>query len=194
MERHWDTIESSYGEYVNEYPENGMIGTGEESELPLQSSVMANGGFVGYNEGMLEREKLIVCRDDIPSISDLPVDDLAMLPIGLTNILKVQVTPDHDQFWRETARYLLKINSDNEPLHDEIVSNYETMVRATLSTSWISLSRPSDNWRSETNKQHIISNAPIMARYMGFPTLEGMVKSICREDIKRPCLDASKSG
>ena len=183
MERYWDTIESSYEEYVQRYPEEGIVATGDGSGLPLQSHVMAKGGFVGYNEGTLEREKLIAHRDDLPSISDLHVDDLALLPVGLTKILKVQVTPDHNEFWKETARYLLKINLDNEPLHDEIVSNFETMVRATLSTSWISWSRPSDNWISETNKQHIIGNAPIMARYMGFPTLEGMVKSICQDDI-----------
>jgi hypothetical protein len=183
MERYWGTIESSYREYVQKYPEEGMISIGDDSRLPLQSNVMANGGFVGYNEGMLEREKLITYRDDLPSISDLHVEDLALLPIELTNILKIQVTPDHDEFWKETARYLLKINSGNEPLHDELVSNFETMVRATLSTSWIGWSRHSDNWSSETNEQHVIGTAPIMARYMAFPTLEGIVKSICRDDI-----------
>lgn len=98
MERHWNTIESSYKEYVQKYPEGGTITIGDGSRLPLQSMVMAKGGFVGYNEGTLEREKLIVHRDDIPPISDLHIDDLALLPAGLTNILKVQITPDHDEF------------------------------------------------------------------------------------------------
>lgn len=183
MGNYWGAIEKGYTEYVDRYPQDGMLQVG--ADYPFQAGVNQNTqSFFGYNQGNLERKYLVSNRGDIPSISQLPRDDLAQMPLGLTRILKIQLTPDHDTFWKVVAEWLSDLNEDNDPLHDPLVRNIELLVHALIGGSWI----PPSFWPSERSPQssedYILSEAAILARYMAYPTLEGIIKSLCRRDIR----------
>lgn len=183
MESYWEEISSGYEKYHEEYPEQGMVRL-FDSGYPFREAVRRDiETRIAYNEGPLERECLVTLRDDIPPMEELPMTDLARIPILLTRILQVQRLADHDAVWQKAAGHLIKQNSDNKPLHDPLVRNFESLVRALLSSGWSIDPTESLEWDSQGNERFVVNNSSLFARYMAYPTLEGMIKSLSRRDI-----------
>lgn len=184
MSEYKNAIQRGYRVYLDKYPEYGTFSFGEDG-YPLQNMALSDStGSIANNIGDLERAALVEHRDDIPDISELPMDDLAWVPVGLTDILKVQRTADHESIWTESVYILSEFNSDGKPFPDQIVRNIETLVRAVLCKSWSPSRFHEDGWTSDMNRKHTLEEASVMARYMAFPTIEGMIKALCRRDIR----------
>ncbi|WP_252698288.1 hypothetical protein [Natronosalvus vescus] len=161
-----------------------MLGT-EKRPYPFQGVVNSSGeGFIGYNQGDLERECLISNREDLPEVSGLSIEDLGRLPIELVRLMKIQRTPDHDAVWKEAAFVIKEVTQEDDPVYEELVENVELLVRAILADPWGSIGGEF-GWNERSNQEFVLNNASLLARYMAFPTLEGIVKSLCRKDIEK---------
>jgi hypothetical protein len=184
MGEYKNTIEQGYQTYVNEYPDYSAFNI-SDYDHPFQESVLGDSvGFVGYNESDLERACLVESRNDVPEVANLPMDDLAWLPIGVTRILKIQRVPDHDALWIEAAKILEQLNSSEQLLPEKLMRNIMTIIRAVLASTWTTNDHDSDDWSTSTNQNSVLQEASVLARYMAFPTVEGVVKSLCLHDIK----------
>ncbi len=184
MRSYWAEIEASYRRYLESYPTEGMLGT-EKRPYPFQGVVNSSGeGFIGYNQGDLERECLISNREDLPEVSGLSIEDLGRLPIELVRLMKIQRTPDHDAVWKEAAFVIKEVTQEDDPVYEELVENVELLVRAILADPWGSIGGEF-GWNERSNQEFVLNNASLLARYMAFPTLEGIVKSLCRKDIEK---------
>lgn len=184
MDNHWPAIEEGYNNYLDRYPEEGMVQI-NGVKYPFQDAInKGNGSIIDKNEGDLERECLVSFRSDIPSITQLPLEDLTQMPIGLARILKIQRTHDHDRLWAFVADLLSALNRNNDPLHDQLVQNIELLTHAVHGGQWEIYSHFPSRGTSQSSQQYILNEAAILARYMIYPTIEGVIKSLCRKDIK----------
>lgn len=180
------TIEAHYSAYLEKYPEFGLL-RDADYDFPLQGSVLkgVDPGSVARNQNELERACLVELRKDIPNVANLPMKDLTWLPVGLTDTLKVQLTHDHYALWEYTGELLLQMNSGGSPFIDGLVSNCETAYRCMLYFHTEFPPRGVDEWGTEYNRNHILQESSRLARYLIFPTVEGMLKSLSRRDIKQ---------
>lgn len=184
----WQKIQSNYSEYLQRYPDEGIVQA--KLEYPLQSHALIQGGFTGNNRGDLERELLITFDNTLPDIEQLSLETLAKLPIGLMDILKIQVTPDHRAFWKWTYWILEDINEENSLFPTELVENLETLFRLSACTpipSHIHTGGPHPNqaaWNRKGHESHTIYRAKHIAAYLSFPLLEGVLKSVCSDYIE----------
>lgn len=184
MGKYRDTIEEGYNVYLEKYPDFQKVQT--PYDYPLQEVYLSDDGpYVHIQNvlGQLEHACFVELRDDVPNVSDLPMEDLAWLPIGLTDILRVQRGPDHDALWKTTANCLPHLNSGNNLFPEQLAQNFETIVRVMLCSDWETDSSNDDDWSDEANRAHLQDRASLLARYLAFPTLEGMTKCLMKRDI-----------
>lgn len=169
-----DTIKRNYDQYVNRYPEEGMFSNQGESGLPLKDAIHSGKyHFFSGNTGMLERRYLIKHNDSIGPVEDLPIEVLEKLPIWLTNILQVQITEDHIDYWKFTVKSLEKLHDKNDTLERNILSKIQLL----FSVSTIDeIKLPIMNSTFQEDR------APEIASFLCYPVLEGYLKRMC-EDI-----------
>lgn len=180
----WPTIYDNYLNYTNRYDKEGMINvTGDY--LPLQAAVLnddvSNVSITG-NVGALERELLLEFGNSNPRINSLNPRELACLPIGLTEILRVQITDDHREYWKLTADITNKLDSDTLGIPENILNVFELLVALVLATPTVPRSR--DRWSENWVQSRILEKSSILASYSGFPILEAFLKAICDEYVK----------
>lgn len=184
----WQQIQSNYNEYLQRYPDEGIVQT--KLKYPLQSHALVQGGFTGNNRGDLERELLITFEDSLPDVEQLSLETLVKLPLGLMDILKIQVTPDHRKFWKWTYWILEDINKQDSLFATELLENLETLFRLSACTpipSQIHRGGPHPSqaaWDRGGHEAHTIYRAKHIAAYLSFPLLEGVVKSVCSDYIE----------
>jgi hypothetical protein len=184
----WKQIQSNYSEYLRRYPNEGSAQA--RLKYPLQSHAIVQGGYTGNIQGDLERELLITFDDSLPEIEDLSLDTLSKLPIELMDILKVQVSPDHREYWKWTFWILKDINEEESVFPEELVENLETLFRLSACTPIPSLTREGGphpkhvGWNRRGHESHALYRSKHIAAYLSFPLLEGTIKSVCSNDIK----------
>jgi hypothetical protein len=184
----YQRIQSNYEEYLQRYPDEGIVQT--KLEYPLQSHALVQGGFTGNNRGDLERELLTTLDDSLPDVERLSLETLAKLPIELMDILKIQVTPDHRKFWKWTYWILEDVNEQHSLFPHGLVENLETLFRLSACSpipSRIHIGAPHPNqaaWDSKGHESHMIYRAKHIAAYLSFPLLEGVLKSVCCDYIE----------
>jgi hypothetical protein len=184
MGEYKNTIERGYQTYVNEFPNHSAFNIGGV-DYPFQEYVLENNtNLIGYNESELEQDCLVELRTDIPNVSDLPLHDLGWLPIGATRILKVQRVPDHDAMWKVAAKVLDILNQSDKSFPKQLVSKTVTVVRAVLASEWGLDYQNASDWSKSANQRHTLREASVLARHMAYPTVEGLVKALCRRDIE----------
>lgn len=178
-----ETIEQGYQVYVEKYPEHSGFSIGD-FDYPFQEYVLGNtSNLIAYTTTELELNCLVEFRDDIPSIRELPMDDLAWVPVGASRILKVQRVPDHDEIWKLAGEMLVEFEGSGT-IPEPLIHNTITIIRAVLASDWGPHLHEAEDWAEPTNQRHTIQEASVLARYMVFPTVEGLVKSFCQRDIE----------
>lgn len=184
VESYTTEIQSNYQSYLNRYPDEGMISSGDsESEYPFQSGVLTKRrNYISKNISELELDCLVCFNDTIPSIRKLSVNDLISLSLELLDILKIQITHDHLKLWEETAYVLSTLDSDETPVNDDVARNIEILTRLGLADI-SGNSAPFWEWSDNGHTSNILKNSHIIASYMAYPTLEGLVKSLCSDNI-----------
>lgn len=183
MGKYKQTIDHRYQVYIQKFPEYSPFSI-ENLDYPFQEYVLGNtSNLAAYNISDLERNCLVELRDDIPSIRELPMDDLAWVPVGASRILKIQRLPDHDEMWKLAGDMLVEF-SDSETIPEPLVQNTITTIRAVLGSDWRSHPHDTEDWSQQTNQRYTLQEASVLARYMAFPTVEGLIKSFCQRDIK----------
>lgn len=172
-------IKSNYEEYLDSYPEEGMITTGHSgSEFPLQSAVLnQTGGTYVQNLSPPEYNCLIEFDESIPNIESLPVEDLALLPISLLNILKIQITHDHMALWEETAYVLSKLTTEKTPVDETIARKIEMVTRLVLAPVQAG-SAAFWEWNENGHVNNVLFNSHRIASYVTYPLLEGVIKNL----------------
>jgi hypothetical protein len=188
MTDEWQQIQSNYDEYLQRYPDEGPVQT--KLEYPLQSHALLQGGFTGNNRGDLERELLITFDDSLPDIDQLSIETLSELPVELMGILKIQVTSDHREYWKWTYWVLEDMNEQESLFPPGLVDGLETLFRLSSCVPISSQIREGGthpnqaDWDQKGHESHAIYRAKHIAAYLSFPILEGVIKSVCSEDIK----------
>ena len=175
-------IKSNYEEYLESYPEDGMIATGHSgSEFPLQSAVLnQTGGTYVQNLSPPEYNCLVEFDKSVPNIGSLPIEDLALLPIGLLDILKIQITHDHMALWEETAYVLSELPSGKTPVDETIARNIEMVTRLVLAPTQAD-SAAFWEWNESGHVNNVLFNSHRIAAYVAYPLLEGVVKNLTEE-------------
>lgn len=177
--QYWKRIKANYEKYLEEYPEKGTITTGYSgSEFPLQSAVLnQTGGTYVQNLGPPEDHWLVGFDESIPNIESLPVGDLALLPIGLLDILKVQITHDHTALWEETAYVLSELSAEETPVDEMVARDIEMITRLVLVPAQVG-SAAFWEWSKSGHVSNVLFNSHRIAAYIAYPLLEGVIKSL----------------
>lgn len=184
----WERVQANYEEYLQRYPEEGIVQA--KSDFPLQSQALIQGGYTGNNLGDLERQLLITYDESLPDIERLSVETLSKLPVGLMHILKVQVSPDHQDYWKWTYWILESVNEQKSLLAEELLSSLEILFRLSACAPIPSnihqggLHPNRAEWTQEGHESYLVYRSKIIAAYLSFPILEGVLKSVCSDDIR----------
>lgn len=117
----WETIYQNYMDYPVRFNEEGAIETPEGVGLPLQSAAQGDSTFAGVQnlDGPLERELLLEYNSELPDVDSLDIELLTQMPIGLMEVLKVQVAEDHKSYWTLTVDIVKEL--DDPAFNEEIV-------------------------------------------------------------------------
>lgn len=188
----WEKIQRNYNEYLRRYPEEGNVTvTKTNFDYPLQSYAhLQKGGFAGPNRSELERELLITFDKSLPNIEELSIETLTKLPIELMNILKVQLSPDHREYWKLTYLILEDTNEQDSLFPSGLVNDLETLFRLSSCVpipSHVHEGGPHPEqaaWDRKGHESHTIYRAKHIAAYLSFPLLEGLIKSVCSDYIE----------
>ncbi|WP_247729487.1 hypothetical protein [Halovivax limisalsi] len=184
----WKQIKSNYDEYLRRYPEEGNVQG--VLEYPLQSAAIIQGGYVVNTSSGLNQNLLITSDNSLPDIQQLSLETLAKLSTELMNILKVQISTDHQEYWKWTIQAFEKVNKQISILPSELVNNLEILFRLSACSPIPSqvgegLLHPIQaSWDSEGHEAYIIYRAKTIAAYLSFPLLEGVIKGVCSDYIK----------
>lgn len=170
-----------YQRYVDIFEENKFIRIGGEDVGKFNQYLIQNEGVnVDIRDTTVNNsdEFLLEKNENLPNIDQLPPDILCWLPIGLTRLLQTQITEDHTEYWWFTYANLKSTNERMEIISPELIENFELMLDLVLvKRDPVVLDQLEDEYRN------ITSNSNVLATYLGYPTLEGFIKTACRKDI-----------
>lgn len=187
VEPEWKQIQSNYKEYLRRYPSEG--GMTAKLDYPLQSQALIQGGYTQNVISELEHEFLITFNESLPDMEQLSLYSLSRLPIELMNILKVQVTSDHQEFWKWSFWVLRDINEDKSIFPEGIVDDLEILFRLStcspISPRTIMFARHPKyaDWNQQGHEAYTTYRSKHIAAYLSYPLLEGIIKSVCNEYI-----------
>jgi hypothetical protein len=172
-----------YDKYVEQFEKYRALVVGDENATKLTQFMIQGDHDVGLDNFRLSvdnsDEFLINGHPYFPEVQDLPLEILCWLPIGLTKILQVQVTEDHTDYWWYTYSFAKAYDDETGLFPDGLIDNFELLIHL------VSM-RLDPQFRLSIDEPYkvVLSNSRILATYLGYPTLEGLVKFACRRDIR----------
>lgn len=187
MSQYKDEIWAGYETYLEEYPNNKIIDVGGY-DYPTQGGALDDSiGEVALKDIItdLERKYLINYRNDIPDVRDLPMEDLAWLPVPLTYSIKIGQNTDHESLWKETVGIVVGLDKEDGPFRENISVAFEALVRTALCSPWEGSEQNVTGWDLRSNVHYLLIHAQEMARYMAFPLIEAVVKDLLKNYISR---------
>lgn len=178
----WRRINFLYSHYVRNFDDENVIKIeGTDTNKPLKETMQGNSGIEMHRISTpRSQECLLEENSSLAGIRYLSPETLSWLPIGLTRLLQVQISEDHEEYWKSTYEDLVDANKKREILPDRLIENFGLMVNLVLYTDFPPIQNNSD----PIDEHAILDNTKLLANYLGFPTLEGFAKVLCSEDIK----------
>lgn len=105
-------------------------------------------------------------------------DIITLLPIKLTEILKSDISIDHEEYWWFTHDFSRAYAEEFGIFPEGLIDNLELIIRLVLAAPLMGFSS------SKRRADQILWEAKTLASYLAYPTLEGFAKVACRRDIK----------
>lgn len=121
-------------------------------------------------------DQLIERDEEIPSIRELDQDALRNLPIGLTDILKQQITEDHIEYWKYTYDTVKEDKMTSLELPEDILYELDTLIQAIRCTIPEQANSP---------EHAVLERSDMFASYLSYSVLEGTLKVLCSDEIER---------
>ena len=174
-------LQYRYDKYVEAFSTSNILSINDEDvDFPTKKSIQNDDVNIDIrNTSVNGSENLLISNNDRgTSIRYFPPRLLTWLPVKLTEVLKVNVCEDHEEFWWFTHDLARAYSERFGLIPEELVDNLELLIRLVLSEPMPGLS-PSAR---RVNK--ILWESKTLASYLAFPTFEGFAKVACRHDIK----------
>ena len=130
-------IDWMYDKYVEMFADSGMIDVdGQDGSKSTQHMIQEGEdlGFASLDLSINNSNQFLIYGDNnLPDIGWFPLELLCWLPIGLTRILQIQVTEDHEQYWWYTYAFVKAYNEEADLFPDDLINNYELLIRLVTS-------------------------------------------------------------
>lgn len=170
-----------YQKYVDVVRESDLIGhNGESVDEPTKRAINRDDFNLDMRDVSVNGSEELLLENDgrRAGIRYMSPVQLAWLSTELTNLLKVNVCKDHQEYWWFTHDFLRAYNQENEIFPIGLVENFELLIRLVMSEPLMGISQ------KKRKANRILWESKTLASYLAYPTLEGFVKVACRRDIK----------
>lgn len=180
-----------YDKYIEIFENTGIIGYNNQTvHKPNKFSIensnfnidMRNTSVNNSDDFLIEKNGRLI------DIHQLPISTLCWLPIGLTKILQIQITLDHEKYWWFTYSFVSAYNEQRELFPRDLIDNFELLVRLILLEDTVGVGGnfdiPITMLDSNGDIDTVLNNTNVLATYLGYPTIEGFTKIACQEDIE----------
>ncbi|SFF87580.1 hypothetical protein SAMN04488063_0618 [Halopelagius inordinatus] len=162
-----------YTHYVNNF--SNEVGTFGEEPTAERLQEKGNYSLIGISTP-LSRKCLLENNSDSPGIRDLSTETLSLLAVALTRLLRIQIADDHIEYWDYTTERISEW--DNSSRIPSLVLNIK------LINDLRRIKQTENTERDSESLERVVQYGPTVSLYLVYPTLEGLIKYICREDIE----------
>jgi hypothetical protein len=172
-------IELRYREYSSILERNPVASiSGEETSKLTKESVQSEDMNIHVQDMSINgsNQLLVEGGENSAGMRYLSPTDYVWIASPLTRLLQYQISKDHIEYWWITHDFLYAFNDRVGVVPSELVKNLELLIRLVINAEDMM-------WNLSKNTNEILRHSEILATYLGYPTLEGLVKCKCSDYI-----------
>jgi hypothetical protein len=184
-------IEGNYESYIEGFKELSIATMGGEAILPTRRVISEDDGPVihGLNVEPID-EKYLIAENDWGNLSEVPIEVLMDFIVHSTTLLQAMTTKDNRLLWKYTCDtfddFIRTIQGGDKAEKGTLEYSIWGEIRLVFDIALASNQhQPIMRREKPSYETRMFNKLRTVGAYISYPILEGMLKLLCRNVIKR---------